>query len=195
MEGLILDQDNFYSNVKVVNAESLPLGKRIRSLLDEVIQRLPDEKQFHIRGIIGFTTRDGAMTLWNDLGPQMGIRPELRPRFIDGNCTYQFGETVDKSMYIITIIVDDLADRSDGYIKGLIVHELAELSYSWTVNESNLPSLKKMKPKARQVKMNQLTKQDAPKTSMEYREHETTVNNEATRLGFEKEIIALDSSR
>lgn len=81
-----MDKDFFYSSVKVVNAESLPLGQRIRSLLDEVIQRLPDEKQFHMHGIIGFTTRDGAVALWNDLSPQMGIRPELRPSFIDGVC-------------------------------------------------------------------------------------------------------------
>lgn len=190
-----MDKDFFYSNVKVFNAESLPLGRRIRSLLDEVIQRLPDEKQFHIHGIIAFNTREGAVAFWNEISPKMGFGPELKPTFIDGNCTYQFGETVNESMYIITIIVDGLADRSDDYIKGLIVHELAELSYAWTVNESNLPLLEKLKPKARQVKFNQLTKQDAPKTSMEYREHETTVNNEAIRLGFEKEIIALNSSR
>ena len=57
----------------------------------------------------------------------------------------------------------------------------------------NWDSLKKMKPKARLVRENQLTKvmYDEPE-GKEYQEHETEVNNEAIRLGFQKEIEALE---
>ncbi|MEX2059631.1 MAG: hypothetical protein WD966_01030, partial [Nitrosopumilaceae archaeon] len=112
---------------------------------------------------------------------------------VDGNCTYLFGETVDKSFYIITIIIDDLEHKSDDYIKGLIAHELAELSYAWKIAEDNLESLKKLKPRARLVRMNQITNQDEPTTSKKYGEHEVTINQEGIRLGFEKEIKALGS--
>jgi hypothetical protein len=185
--------DEFYSRIQVFSDNTSSLGQRIKLLLDEVIQKLPNEKQFQMNGQIAFNPREDAETFWNTIGAQMGLKPQLRQRHVDGNCAYLFGETIDQSMFIITIIIDDLMQRSDDYIKGLIVHELAELSYAWKITEENRESLKKLKPKARQVKMNQITKQDEPTTSSEYAEHEVAVNQEGIRLGFAKEINALDA--
>ena len=164
------------------------------SLHDEVVERLPDEEQFKITGMIRFDTRQTALEFWQQFRHQWGHAPDFRVN-LDGNCEYSYrwsDERID-DRYIITIIVDDLDSKTDEYIKGLIVHELSEMSYPSRKLQENWDSLKKMKPKARHVRENQLTKVmfDEPE-GKEYQEHEVEVNNEAIRLGFQKEIDALE---
>ena len=48
-----------------------------------------------------------------------------------------------------------------------------------------------MKPAARPVMYAKWTKDNAVLGSKEYQEHEDDINNEAIRLGFQKEIDAL----
>ena len=185
---------DFYKHTTVSCDRSHPLGKRIMSLLDEVVERLPDEEQFKITGMIRFDTRQTALEFWQQFRHQWGHAPDFRVR-LDGNCEYSYkwsDERID-DRYIITIIVDYLDSRTDDYIKGLIVHEFAEMSYPFRKLQENWDSIKKMKPKARQVRMNQLTKvmYDEPE-GKKYQEHEDEVNNEAIRLGFQKEIDALE---
>ena len=172
-----------------------PLGKRITSLLDEVVERLPDDEQFKIIGMIRFDTRQTALEFWQQFRHQWGHAPDFSRVERDGNCEYRFSYS-DRAddRYIITIIVNELDSRTDDYIKGLIVHELSEMSYPFRMYMENWDSLKKMKPKARLFMENQLTKVmfDEPE-GKEYQEHETEVNNEAIRLGFQKEIEALEA--
>ena len=185
---------DFYKHTTVSCDRSHPLGKRIMSLLDEVVERLPDEEQFKITGMIRFDTRQTALEFWQQFRHQWGHAPDFSRVERDGNCEYSFSysERAD-DRYIITIIVDDLDSRTDDYIKGLIVHELSEMSYPSRKLQENWDSLKKMKPKARQVMMNKWTKSTDHAESKEYQEHETEVNNEAIRLGFQKEIEALEA--
>ena len=184
---------DFYKHTTVSCDRSHPLGKRIMSLLDEVVERLPDEEQFKITGMIRFDTRQTALEFWQQFRHQWGHAPDFRVN-LDGNCEYSYrwsDERID-DRYIITIIVDDLDSKTDEYIKGLIVHELSEMSYPSRKLQENWDSLKKMKPKARQVMMNKWTKSTDHAESKEYQEHEDEVNNEAIRLGFQKEIDALE---
>jgi len=186
---------DFYKHTTVSCDRSHPLGKRIMSLLDEVVERLPDEEQFKITGMIRFDTRQTALEFWQQFRHQWGHAPDFRVN-LDGNCEYSFkwsDERID-DRYIITIIVDDLDSKTDEYIKGLIVHEFSEMSYPSRKLQENWDSLKKMKPKARQVMMNKWTKSTDHAESKEYQEHEDEVNNEAIRLGFQREIDALEAS-
>ena len=185
---------NFYKHTMVMCDMLNPLGKRITSLLDDVVEKLPDEEQFKITGMIRFDTRQTALEFWQQFSPKWGHAPDFRVN-LDGNCQYSYG--IDErsragDRYIITIIVDYLDSRTDDYIKGLIVHELSEMSYPFRKLQENWDSLKKMKPKARQVMMNKFTKSTSDPGSMQYQEHEDEVNNEAIRLGFQKEIDALE---
>ncbi len=173
--------------------ESHPLGQRIKFLLDEVIQGLPDEEQFQMKGQIAFYQREAAVEFWKQLRPQLGFGPDLLPTNRDGNCIYQFGPTIQDSFFIITIIIDNLESHSDDYIKGLITHELSEMSLHWNATQKEMSSLIRMKPKARQIKMDQITKQNAEPGSKEYDESEKNVNDEARRLGFQKEIDELEN--
>ena len=184
---------DFYKHTTVSCDRSHPLGKRNMSLLDEVVERLPDEWQFKTTGMIRFDTMQTASEFWQQFSQQWGHAPDFRVGR-DGNCEYYFSySNRADDRYIITIIVNDLDSRTDDYIKGLIVHELSEMSYPFRMYMENWDSLKKMKPKARQVRENQLTKvmYDEPE-GKKYQEHEDEVNNEAIRLGFQKEIDALE---
>ena len=184
---------DFYKHAKVSWDNLDPLGKRLMSLLDEVVERLPDEWQFKTTGMIRFDTMQTASEFWQQFSQQWGHAPDFRVGR-DGNCEYYFSyNNRAESRYIITIIVDDLDSRTDDYIKGLIVHELSEMSYPFRKLQENWDSLKKMKPKARQVMMNKFTKSTSDPGSKEYQDHEDEVNNEARRLGFQKEIEALEA--
>jgi len=189
----MVELENFYKNVSVSNDESQSLGQRLKSCLENVIQRLPDEEQFQMKGQILFNTRQQAIEFWNTIGPKLGFGPDFRHYNRDGNCTYFIGLDVENLMYVITIIVDNLESRSDDYLKGLIAHELSEMSYNWNTVQKEKPTLMKMKPKARQIKMDQITKQNAEPGSKEYDEAEKNVNDEARRLGFQKEIDELEN--
>ena len=190
---------DFYKHTVVICDGSQPIEKRIRSLLDEVVERLPDEEQFKIAGLILITTEQTAMELWNVWRHQWKISgPDFNLNLV-GNCQYQPAgsfENLDKAdraddHYIITIIQEKLESKTDDYIKGLIVHELSEMSYPYRKLVEKWDLLKKMKPKARPVMYDKWTKDNAVLGSKEYQEHEVEVNNEAIRLGFQKEIDAL----
>ena len=185
---------DFYKHTRVWERTD-PLGQRLMSLLDEVVERLPDEWQFKTTGMIRFDTRQTASEFWQQFRHKWGHAPDFSRVERDGNCEYRFSYS-DRAddRYIITIIVDDLDSRTDDYIKGLIVHELSEMSYPFRKLQENWDSLKKMKPKARQVMMNKFTKSTSGPGSKEYQEHEDEVNNEAIRLGFQKEIDTLEAS-
>tara|TARA_B000000460_G_scaffold222022_1_gene174424 strand:- start:38 stop:616 length:579 start_codon:yes stop_codon:yes gene_type:complete len=183
---------DFYKHTMVMCDMLNPLGKRITSLLDDVVEKLPDEEQFKITGMIRFDTRQTASEFWQQFSQQWGHTPDFSRVERDGNCEYHFSySNRADDRYIITIIVNELDSRTDDYIKGLIVHELSEMSYPFRKLQENWDSLKKMKPKARQVMMNKFTKSTNGPGSKEYQEHEDEVNNEAIRLGFQKEIDAL----
>ena len=145
-----------------------------------------------MRGQIAFNTREQAVKFWEKVGSKIGFSPDLRPYNRDGNCVYKIAETIENSMFRITIIVDNLEFRSNDYIKGLIAHEFSEMSYSWKTIQKEMPSLKKMGAKARQIKMEQITKQSSNPDSKEYAEHEQDVNDEASRLGFQEEIDKME---
>ena len=184
---------NFYKHTMVMCDMLNPLGKRITSLLDDVVEKLPDEEQFKITGMIRFDTRQTASEFWQQFRHKWGHAPDFSRVERDGNCEYYFSySNRADSRYIITIIVNDLDSRTDDYIKGLIVHELSEMSYPFRKLQENWDSIKKMKPKARQVRMNQLTKSMDDPGSKKYQEHEAEVNNVAIGLGFQKEIDALE---
>ena len=188
---------DFYKHTRVWIWDKFdPLGKRIKSLLADVVEKLPDEEQFKIRGEIRFETRRTALEFWQEFRHQWGRHPDFGRVERDGNCEWSFSHSHRADhRYIITIIVDCLASKTDDYIKGLIVHELSEMSYPYRKLQENWDSLQKMKPRARQVMMDKLTKSTSDAgPNQEYLDHEKEVNNEARRLGFQKEIDALEES-
>ncbi len=190
---------DFYKHTEVMCDRDKSLGKRMISLLDEVVERLPDEEQFKITGLIVIDTRQIAMGLWNIWRHQWKIAgPDFNLDLV-GNCQYQPAGSFDNmrkldraaDWYVITIIVDNLESKTDDYIKGLIAHELSEMSCPYRILQENWDTLKKMKPAARPVMYGKWTKANAVPESKEYQEHEDDINNEAIRLGFQKEIDAL----
>ena len=189
---------DFYKHTEIMSEKNL-LGKRIRSLLDEVVERLPDEEQFKIKCRLIIFPRQIVMELWKRYSPIWKIAgPDFNLDLV-GNCQYQPAGSfynmrkLDRAAdwYVITIIVDNLESKTDDYIKGLIAHELSEMSCPYRMLQENWDMLKKMKPAARPVMYDKWTKANAVLGSKEYQEHEDDINNEAIRLGFQKEIDAL----
>lgn len=134
-----MDLKEFYQNVEVSILPTLrtePIGIRVSGLLDAVIQDLPDEEQFKTKGTIWIYKRKEAVDFWNmPRGPGEIYRysaPFENPR-VDGHCVF------NPPMFDIFIIVDgefDFDQRTDGYIKGVIVWELARLSYYWKITKN-----------------------------------------------------------
>ena len=155
--------------------------------------KLPDEEQLEMPGWINCISRQQAIEYWDMMNPTIGASTDFRLISKDGNCTYFINENIEHSRFYITIIVDHLESKSDDYIKGLFAHEISEMSFSWRAIQYEKENLKKLKPKARQVRINQITKQNAAIGTKDHLEHENNADNEARRLGFVKEIDALNS--
>ena len=189
---------DFYKHTSFA-ADSSDIVKRIRSLLDEVVERLPDEEQFKIKCRLIIFPRQIVMELWKRYSPIWKIAGPNFNLDLVGNCQYvPTGDfnNLDKrtranDRYFITILVDNLESKTDDYIKGLLAHELSEMSCPYRILQENWDTLKKMEPADRPVMYAKWTKADAVPESKEYQEHEDDINNEAIRLGFQKEIDVL----
>lgn len=189
----MVNLQKFYKTTEVrIEAASPSLVSRLETLSEEFIMKLPDEEQFEMQGWINCISRQQAIEYWDKMNPMIGTSTDFRLISKDGNCTYIINEKIEHSRFYITIIVDDLESKLDDYIKGLFAHEISEMSYSWRVIQDEKENLKKLKPKARQVRMNQITKQNAAIGTKEHQEHENNADNEARRLGFDDEIDALN---
>ena len=173
------------------------MAQRVKPLFEEVIQRLPDEEQFQIEGHFIIHYRKKVIEYWKINGPSiklsLGTLPDFTITKRDGNCAYLFRDSIENSIYYLTIVLDKLSQQSDDYIKGLYAHEFAELSLPWRTIKEHENELQKLEPLERNARINQLTKKDAQIGTSEYQEHENLVNQEAIRLGFEKEIKVLES--
>ena len=193
----MVDIENFYSRIKVFGDLQVPIMQRVKPLFDEVIEGLPDEEQFQIKGRFVIHFRSEVIKYWSEIGsvlkPLLGTVPDFIITSRDGNCTYTFGDSIEHSLYYITIVLDELPKKSDDYIKGLFAHEFAELSFPWRTIKEHRNELQKLRNKAKDVRINQLTKKDSQPGTPEYHEHEKLVNQEAVRLGFQKEITALEN--
>lgn len=190
----MVNLQKYQKNVRISMHNSSLLADRLIELFGQVILRLPAEEQFEIPGQINFLTKRQAIEYWDMREPHGRKSLDFRLYPIDGNCEYSIRENVKDSNFIITIIVDNLEFKSDDYIRGLIAHEISEMSYTWRVVQGEKENLKKLKPKAREVRINQITKQNAAIGTKDRQEHENNIDNEARRLGFGREIEALNSS-
>jgi len=95
------------------------------------------------------------------------------------------------SRYIINILLDERINiRSEDYLIGVIVHEFAEFTTKYYALQNHMEEIKTPEDHNRVIK--KYTKSGA--SSEEYLEHEKIVNREAARLGFEKEIVAMDGN-
>ena len=183
--------ENFYARVKVGIADK-ELKHRLQSLLDDVVSRLPDEKQFQIRGIIGFAKFDLMVKYWDCIQPNGVVVQELRKTGPIGFCNAYTTKTGDIYSFFICYMTDCFHSWSDDRIKGLIIHELSHLSCYWFDLKQEKPNLIKMNPKGREIRINQILGEYIDVPSHEYAEIEKQARAEAVRLGFEKEIEASD---
>ena len=114
------------------------------------------------------------------------VKEEDRHSIIDGYCTYDFdlstlenkkGMTRDeiqrlpdeeqwRPFYVVSILTDNLPEKSDDYITGQIAYGISQMSYAWRDEKV----------------MNGLL------DSLETQGYEDSVVGEARRLGFEKEM-------
>ena len=194
--------------------------ERFTSLLDEVIKKLPDEDWFNhlkwlkvIKGKIIFTTRQNGIEYWQQIFEETPKKWRSKPDFspgthgfskirwqMEGEDASNLKEALEhiRGEYITTIIVDDLHSFTDDCIKGLMIHELCEMTNPFRKLHANWAVLKKMHrrknrkfSKAQFAMMNEWTDAPVDFESKEYREHEIRINNECIRLGFQKEIDAM----
>ena len=163
--------EKFYENKKV-GFDNKEFEKRLRPLLEDVIIRLPEEPQFQIPCVIGFGQRDFILNWWTRLDPEMLIAPDMRPTNRDGSC--KMFPTIDGEIdsYAISIITGKLPTKSDDYIKGLIIHELSEMSLAWKELENEKPDFLKLSQEEKQVIIDRIFGSNLEVESAEYFEKE-----------------------
>ena len=204
--------------------------KRLDSLLNSVVLRLPEEEQFRFSGAFLFhkSSIESQYSIWKYFDKEIPktwkkkissskfmhhalggsdlvcreMKDENSPKF--GYCTYEFDlddlaerdpdttEFIDPSsltsniklnlkhldespqnwvpFYVVSIMTDNLPSKSDDYIIGLIAYELSVMSRAWKIMKKGLRGIDCWKYLDRK-----------------------NIKNEAKRLGFGKEIDALEA--
>ena len=222
----MVELEKFYSNVDVsfrgIDTKS-DLGKRVISLLENVIRRLPEEEQFEIPGKIWFCTRRTFVERCEENVDEINMSPMLIPIVknaiaywdanidpvedaiktspVDPDGHSVFIPLIDRNddgnlklncAYDISYICDLYDYRNDMYVMGVMAHEFAEYSHKYNILKEKMKSLWHMKDRARSIMFAKWTSSGHDPESQEYRNHEKSINREAARLGFEKEIVAMD---
>jgi len=183
--------EKFYEHMKVRFAIE-EFEPKVRPLLDDVIIRLPDEPQFQTKGDIFFASKSRVIENLKTMEFPEYIISQWMVNGSDGQCVTKMASTGDIDSYYISIITNHFHAVCDDYIKGLIIHELLHMSYYWKVLQEKKPQIEKLSPKAKIVRLNQIGRTSVEIGSDAYDEKEKHVNAEAKRLGFEKEIDALE---
>ena len=204
--------ENFYARVKVGIADK-EVKDRLQSLLDDLVSRLPDEKQFQTRGIIGFAKSEDMIKYWNSFSQGGILGKNIREMVAAGYSDVFTTKPGDICSYFIFIPTDQIGplrpqkdikwgsgtgpilphkcttitNYSDDMIKGLIIHGISNMSYSWNLLQQEKSNLIKLSPKEKEVRINQILGNDLENPSYEYFEMENKISAEAVRLGFEKE--------
>lgn len=183
--------EKFYSFTEVF-FEDESLKGRFQPLLDDVIKRLPDKPPFPVIGVFLIASRPLVIEHLKGLDPRKKAPSDVTPESRDGHCFTGIDENGDINEYHISIITDFLEPKSDDYIKGLIIHEISHMIYVWRLLQKKKSDYAKLGRKAKQIRFNQIGQIDIIPETKEYYEKENSVNAEAIRLGFEKEIRALE---
>ncbi len=184
--------EKFYENVKV-GFDKEEFKPKVRPLLDDVIMRLPDELQFQTEGEIFFASKSRVIENLQALEFPDHIISQWMGDNREGQCITEFGQNGEINSYYISIITNHFLLVSEEYIMGLIIHELAHMSYYWNLLVNEKPRFAKLGSKAKTILLHQIVGTNQEVESDEYYEKEKYVNAEAKRLGFEKEIDALES--
>lgn len=178
--------DNYHAKVVVSISASTFLANKINRLFGQVILKLPDEEQFGLSGMILIGPRELAVNFYRKItsDTKFGLGSSINLYIGNGNYALWFRGNLTDSEFLITIIIDDLDEKSDDYIKGLIAYKLSELSYGWKTI-SNAPPEELMN-------MLDQTGMNSPFGSEERENYERNVDEEARRLGFSEELLAYD---
>ena len=184
--------EKFYENVNIA-PENDELTIILKPLYDDVVTRIPPEPQFQTKGMIMFGSRNYIVEKWNTFDHMFGNPPDMRPANREGNCKMVPTRDGELGTYIISIVTDFFDKKTDDYIKGLIIHEFSEMSYAWRQMKKEKPTYLKLGSENKDVMLERIFGSLFEVESAEYFEKEKKVNGEAIRLGFEKEITALES--
>lgn len=183
--------EKFYENMKV-RYHNEQVQEKFKPLMDDVIRRLPDKPPFEQIDEIFFAPRSNVIKNLNSLHPELKISLDVTPENRDGHCQTGISEAGDISECVVSLITDSLQVRSDDYIKGIIIHEICHMVHLWKLLQKEKPSFLKLGFKAKKIRLDQIDQTHIKAESPEYYEKEKQVNTEAIRLGFEKEISAIE---
>jgi len=111
----------------------------------------------------------------------------------DGHCAMLGSEIKPDGFviapYVIQILLDERINlRNEDYMIGVIAHEFAEFTTKYYALQNHMDEINS--PEDHHAVIKKYTKSGT--IGEEYSEHEKIVNREAARLGFKKEIIAMD---
>ena len=176
-----------YKNILVSMVTSYLLVRRISELFDQITMKLPDEEQFRMMGSIFIAPKEAIVNFYKNAGSKIdpGFDITVNSVIIDGNFTCTIHKKLESWLFLITIIVDKLDEKSDDYIKGLIVYKILGWSYVWKTAKEIWHEPGELKEH-----LMILNQRIAPSGSEEY---ERKVDEEAKRLGFAKELLAYDT--
>lgn len=184
----MVNLQKFYRNAKVsITTYSSPSADRIKQLFNQVITRLPDEEQFGITGTILIGPEEAIVNFYRNASSisNFGLDPDTNFLINDGNFRFWFTEDLEDASYLITLVVDNLDEKSDDYIKGLIAYKISEWSYAWKIAREVWHESGEW---AEHVTI--LNQRTPPIRSEEY---ERNVDEEAERLGFAQELLVYDT--
>lgn len=181
--------ERFYERVQVVMPEDSPLSQRVRGHLDQIVERLLDEEQFGLQGIICIERNDGFARGLRNVSSKYQLSPHTR-WYPDGNSqVFNLDNDPRNAGFIIALNSDSLENSSDENIEGLIACKFIEISMTWRPANENWLRLRNVGRRARPIKQRQFIN-TLPRIGSE--EYERSIYEEAQRLGFSKELLAYD---
>lgn len=180
----------YYENVDV-ELDGTALSNIVKEKLDKVIEELPDEEQFGMRGEIYIGQQAWIQNILVEKSIELHTGDPTTVSARDGNIIIDIREDLEESGYVITFVVDFLNEASSDHMMGLIISKLAEWSCFWR-EIMNIPDLDNLGLKEKRAEIrNRSPPSRFPLGNMAREEYERSViDAEVKRLGFEDKLIA-----
>lgn len=180
----------YYKNVRV-KLDGTALSIRVKKQLGKVIERLPDEEQFRMRGSIYICNKDLMQNFLVKASMRLHTGDPMTVSVRDANNIYDIREDLEDSQYATTLVTDSLDGKSEDGIMGLIAYKLSEWSRLWR-KMKDIPNWEDLENHERKAMISELFGFRFPVGTKKREEYEKSVYDEVVRLGFKDEFHAYE---
>ena len=184
-----MNLDVYYDMVQIDMLEDSELSRRVKSQLDQVVTKIPDEEPFRINGTVYIGRTNDLAKILLELYVELHGQEHTHIVVRDGNFLMDMREDPGETTFCLTLNLDHLERMTDMAIRGLIVFKLSQVLLYLELIYGDLREYARLGREEREIRVEQNRSRAANMNDEQIR---SMVDAEAKRLGLLSELLSYD---